>query len=66
MNKRIKSLADNAELTKGVWSVPDFILERFAKSIVRECANAVRAVPTCGPGSKGCDEIIREHFGIKK
>lgn len=41
----------------------DFIFE-FAKLIARECAEVVKGVPVVGPGSKGCDEIIKEHFGI--
>lgn len=39
MNERIEKLAEQAELTKGVWAVPDFILQRFAELIVRECLN---------------------------
>lgn len=37
MNQNIKKLAEDAELTVGVWAVPDFILERFAKSIIERC-----------------------------
>lgn len=41
------------------------LMETFAELIVQECAKIVCGVPTCGPGSKGCDEIIKEHFGVK-
>ncbi len=41
MNERIRELAKQAELTSGVWAVPDFILERFAELIVRECIKEI-------------------------
>ena len=36
MNPLIRELAEQAELTKGVWKTPDFILEKFAELIVKE------------------------------
>jgi len=59
MNERIKELAEQAELTKGVWKTPDFILEKFAELIVLECANI------CGKDSLDY-RYIKEHFGVKE
>jgi len=40
--KRIKELAIQAQLTGGVRAVPDFIVEKFTKLIVKECIEQIR------------------------
>lgn len=77
MNGRILELAEQAELTKGVWVEPDSI-ERFAELIVMECAKVAAQTPcpyqdefakqTYGhTWDKACVEsakAVRKHFGV--
>ena len=69
MNERIRELAEQAGLTKGVWAVPDFILERFAELIVRECADIakhhVMNISTYADADF-VEEQIEKHFGVEE
>jgi hypothetical protein len=62
MNERIKELAEQAELTKGVWKTPDFILEKFAELLIRETLIAARSGVEFGPSM---EEAVEAYFGIK-
>jgi hypothetical protein len=66
MNKRIKELAEQAELTKGVWKTPDFILEKFAELIVKECADKCLEMAYVNPGPHHYAAMIKEHFGVEE
>ena len=69
MNERIRELAEQAELTKGVWKTPDFILEKFAELIVKECMEQVwysREDGINGNISQVIKDRIKEHFGVEE
>lgn len=76
MNNKIKQFAEEAELVKGVWAVPDFMLERFAKLIVRECmllCSKVENDDELGDYAGGfkdgallCYQEILTHLGIEQ
>ena len=65
MNQRIRELANQCNFTDADIEAMSPGFEKFAELIIADCTECVRGVPTCGPGSKGCDEIIKEHFGVK-
>ena len=66
MNQRIKKFAEDAELTYGAWAVPDFILERFANSIVSDCAEFARLHNLkLGDRSYMIHTAIKERFGVE-
>ena len=73
MSERIKELAAQAGFA--VWGDAVFmydpkdtldatVVEKFAESIVRECAEQVKNLRVNDYGISGA-EIIREHFGIE-
>jgi len=78
MNENIKKLADEAELTAGVWTVPDFIIERFAVSLIEQCVKIcgnVRYTGYCPPedgaapqyyndAAENCADDIKDYFGV--
>lgn len=76
MSRKIKELAVQAELASGVWAVPDFMLERFAKLIVRECmllCSKVENDDELGDYAGGfkdgallCYQEILTHLGIEQ
>lgn len=69
MNERILQLAEQAELSKGVWAVPDFILEKFAELIIKECLEQVRDEVQYGSDWKLADAVtkrVMEHFGVEQ
>ena len=69
MNGRMKDLAEQAELTNGVWAVPDFILKRFAELIVKECMEQVwytREDMINDNISQVIKDRIKEHFGVEE
>lgn len=66
MNERIHELAlevcrssPNMRL-----DIDDMML--LAKVIVLECASLVKNVPVAGVTSRGCGDIILEHFGVEE
>jgi hypothetical protein len=72
MNERIKELAEQAELTKGVWAVPDFILKRFAELIVLEMCKELDQAQwdkgedwICADGTRIIPQI-KERFGVEE
>jgi len=64
MNERFKELAELAELNTTLLFNKDK-LERFAESIVRECARvgSQSMYPDSDPDYVGCK--IRTHFGVE-
>lgn len=86
MNERIKELIEKTGATKSyIMYVSDDhperyrvdehikIMEAFAESIVRECADAIAPMGDwCGghgeprmPSTRECAQRLKEHFGVK-
>lgn len=70
MNKRIKELADQAELTVqtdvGTYmSHPEFN-GKFAELIINECADLFPLTFTDEQYQRRIDKTIRKHFGIEQ
>ena len=71
MNERLESLMYLAGLTaQGCWDEMDAYdrqaIEKFAKLIVRECANIVNSLEQYeGQGDCSTAEYIKEHFGVE-
>jgi hypothetical protein len=67
MNERIK------ELSKHSWEAVDFgkplpieqFEQKFAESIVRECANLLPADMTHGLDGRPLLQVFKEHFGVE-
>ena len=79
MNERIRQLALDAGIGFTLWDdsgremidnyTPEEYLEKFAESIVRECA--LLCVSRPGPGDDArsrehCSEQILQHFGVEE
>jgi hypothetical protein len=58
MNKRIRELLEQTGV-KFVVMPDDTVYEKFAKLIVRECAEL------CDVNDKEQGDILREHFGVE-
>lgn len=64
MNERIRELAGQRGLTGPNYLISSWELERFAKLIVRECAE----VAACNGHVSGFSlgDLIKEHFGVEE
>jgi hypothetical protein len=68
LNKLIKKATKKTkfETDRGDWYHEDvFNKRKFAELIVRECMDQVKGIYVVPPDGAGCDEILREHFGVK-
>ena len=63
MNERIKTLAEQATVTRGRMRVVD--IEKFAELIVRECAKIVEDSEGYSQYFPHVTESIEKHFGVK-
>ena len=64
MNERIKELIKQATECYSNGQERTFDKEKFAKLIVRECANQVDWILAEGGKTQG--DLIKEHFGVEE
>jgi hypothetical protein len=74
MNERIQKLAEQAgilidwgeDIKVGRWGIGGKYenMQKFAESIVRECANQVDWILAEGGKTQG--DLIKQHFGVKE
>jgi hypothetical protein len=50
---------------EGEWRLSEKEAEKFAESIIKECAGLVQGVPIDTMGYLSADQKIKQHFGVE-
>ena len=51
---------------EGEWRLSEKEAEKFAESIIKECAGLVQGVPIDTMGYLSADQKIKQHFGVEE